>query len=39
MRMNNDGSNFYEIKCDVFDRKTGIEFNFYLTDISSFEKK
>lgn len=39
MRMNEDGSTFYEIKCDVFDRKTGISFNFYLTDISSIEKK
>ncbi len=26
-------------ECDVFDRKVGFEFNFYLTDISSFEKK
>lgn len=39
MRMNKDGSKYYEIKCDVFDRKAGIIFNFYLTDISGFEKK
>jgi hypothetical protein len=37
--MNKDGSTYYEIKCDVFDLKSGIIFNFYLTDISGFEKK
>jgi len=39
MRMNKDGSEFYEIKCDVFDRKADIMFNFYLKNIISFEKK
>ena len=36
---NKEGNEFYEIKCDVFDRvKTGAEFNFYLTDITSFTR-
>jgi hypothetical protein len=39
MLQNADGSKFYEIKCDVFDRKAGFEFNFYLTEISGFERK
>ena len=39
MRLNKDASKFYEIKCDVFERKTGIVFNFYLVDITDFEKK
>ena len=39
MRMNKDGSKYYEIECDVFDRKTGLIFNFYLTEISDFERQ
>jgi hypothetical protein len=39
MRMNKDASIFYEIKCDVFERQSRLVFNFYLTDIVSFEKK
>ena len=38
MRLNKDGSKYCEVKCDVFNREAGFVFNFYLTDISSFEK-
>jgi hypothetical protein len=38
MRLNKDGSKYYEVKCDVFNREARFVFNFYLTDISSFEK-
>jgi hypothetical protein len=38
LRQNADATRFYEIKCDVFDRKSGMMFNFYLTDITDFKK-
>ena len=39
VRLNKNGSEYYDIRCDVFDRKAGITFNFYLTEISGFERK
>ena len=36
MRQNADGTVFYDIKCDVYDRRTGMSFNFVLSDISDF---
>ena len=39
MHMNGNASEYYEIKCDALDRKSGLEFNFDLTNIVSFEKQ
>lgn len=38
MRMNKDASEFYSVKCDVLQRESGVVFNFYLTEITKFEK-
>ena len=38
MRQNADASQFYDVKCDVFDRKTRMVYNFYLTSITHFDK-
>jgi aspartyl protease family protein len=35
MTQNKEGTEYYEIKCDAYDRKIGFEFNFYLTNIRS----
>jgi hypothetical protein len=32
--LNDDGSVFYSIKCDVYDRRKCVRFNLYLTDIT-----
>jgi hypothetical protein len=39
VRMNKDASEFYEIKCDAFSRQARLVFNFYLTEITQFEKR
>jgi clan AA aspartic protease (TIGR02281 family) len=38
MNLNDEGTVFYDVKCDVYDRRSGMVFIFHLTDISEFEK-
>jgi clan AA aspartic protease (TIGR02281 family) len=38
-RLNRSASKFYFIRCDVYNRKVGFAWNFYLDSIGSFERK
>lgn len=38
-KLNNDATKFYSVKCDIYNRSRGTTYNFYLENISSFERK
>ena len=38
-RLNRSASKFYSIRCDVYNRKVGFAWNFYLDSIESFDRK
>jgi clan AA aspartic protease (TIGR02281 family) len=38
-RLNRSASRFYFIRCDVYNRKVGFSWNFYLDSIESFDRK
>jgi hypothetical protein len=39
LSLNAEATEFYSLKCDIYDRSKGLGFSFYLEDIKSFDKK